>query len=124
MSFFNPLVMKIIGAVVLVLLIVGFFTVRSCQQSAQHAAESRLQQGQMGALSNSAQDALATQGNVAANATASEDLSRTNAEEIRNAKGADARVDPAANAAGLRALCRRAAYRDSPKCRVRDPHTP
>ena len=36
--------------------------------------------------------------------------------EIRNAKGADAPVDPAVRDAGLASLCRRAAYRSSERC--------
>lgn len=105
----------VLGAVVLGL---GWLAVAQWQKSRTAAAESRLQQGQTEALSNSAKDAIATEGAAAAQERASEDLTRTNQEEIRNAKGADAAVNPAARDAGLRAVCRRAAYRDSQRCRL------
>jgi hypothetical protein len=54
----------------------------------------------------------------------SETLSRENQNAILNAPGADAPVDPALRDAWLDGLCRRAAYRDHPRCasvRPRDP---
>lgn len=90
----------------------------ACNKIRSMGAQGRLQQGQTEALSNSAGDAIAAQGAAAARERASEELTRTNEEEIRNAKGADAQVDPAVRDAGMRSLCRRAAYRDSERCRL------
>ena len=108
----------ILAVVVTALLVAIFFTYKSCQQSSQHAAENDLNKGQIGALTNSAADAVNTQGAANARERASEDLTRSNEREIRHAKGADAAVDPAATGAGLLALCRRAAYRDTERCRL------
>lgn len=109
---------KIIGIVLAIVLVLGYFQVRSCNQASQHAAENDLNKGQQGALTNSAADAVNTQGAANARERESEDLTRSNAREIHNAKGADAAVDPDLNAAGLRAQCRRAAYRDTERCRM------
>jgi hypothetical protein len=99
----------------LVLLIAG---PPACNKMRSMAAQARLQEEQMDAQGNSARDAIATQGAASARERASEDLTRTNEEEIRNAQGASDPVNPAARDAGLRALCRRAAYRDSERCRM------
>lgn len=117
-AFLAGLPWKIIGIVAAVLLVLGFFQVRSCQQSAQRAAENDLHKGQQGALTNSAADAVNTQAAANDRERASEDQTRTNEREIRHAKGADTAVDPAVHDAGLRALCTRAAYRDTERCRV------
>lgn len=109
---------KIIAGAVAVVLLIGFFQIRSCNASRQREAESKLEKGQMGALSNSAADAVNTQGAANARERESEDLTRSNEREIRNAQGANQPVTPDANAAGLRALCRRAAYRDTERCRL------
>lgn len=109
---------KIIGIVALILAIWLFFQIRSCTQSSQHAAENDLNKGQIGALTNSAADAVNTQGAANARERESEGLTRSNEREIRHAKGADVAVDPDLNAAGLRAQCRRAAYRDTERCRL------
>lgn len=109
---------KIIGFALTILAIFVFFQIRSCQQSAQHAVENDLNKGQMGALTNSAADAVNTQGAANARERASEDLTRSNEREIRNAQGADTAVGSDLNAAGLRAQCRRAAYRHTERCRL------
>lgn len=48
--------------------------------------------------------------------TDNEALSRENADAIRNAPGADQRLDPSLNRAALERLCRREAYRNEPDC--------
>ena len=118
MEWLKGLPWKIIGIVAALLLVLGYFQIRSCQQSAQHAAENDLNKGQMGALTNSAADAVNTQGAANARERESEDLTRSNEREIRHAQGADVAVHPDLNAAGLRAQCRRAAYRDTERCRL------
>lgn len=111
-------VARIAIAAIAIILVLGFLQVRSCQQERQRAAEARLQQGQMGAQGESAKDAIATQGKAGERERQSEELTRTNEREIRNAQGASDPVNPAARDAGLRSLCRRAAYIDSERCRV------
>lgn len=118
MNFLASTVGKIIAALVLVVIVLGGLQFCSWQRARQQAAESRLQRNQTEALSNSAQDAIATQGRSQAEERASEELSRSNEKEIRDAEGANDRVNPAVRDAGLRSLCRRAAYRDSERCRV------
>jgi hypothetical protein len=112
----STLMTRIAIGLIAAFLILGFFQVRSCQQAKQMAAQSKMDRGQAGAARESAKDAIATQGNVSAAQAAGEALTRTNEKEIRGAKGADAKIDPAVRDAGRAALCRRAAYRDSPQC--------
>lgn len=115
-AFIAGLSWKIIAAVVAVVLLLGFLQLRSCQQSAQHAAENDLHKGQQGALVNSAADAVNTQAGANQRERESEDLTRSNEREIRHAKGADAAVDADVHATGLNALCRREAYKNTPRC--------
>lgn len=112
----SPLVTKIAAAALAVILLLGFLQVRSCQQSRQQAAQSRVDDGQHDALANSARDAIGTVSNVAGNEAAGVTIGRQNEEAIRHAQGSDARVDPVANAAGLRALCRRRSHQNDAIC--------
>jgi hypothetical protein len=121
MDFLKSTIGKIATALAVIALVLGFLQVRSCQQARQVEAQSKLDRGQRGAAQASGADAVNTVGEVAENQMASETLGRTNEEEIRNAQGADDRVNPDVGAAGLRALCRRAAYRNRPECRVQQP---
>ncbi|HEY8593326.1 MAG TPA: hypothetical protein VIL42_10755 [Sphingomicrobium sp.] len=119
----NELPLRLIGmlaALVLLIATVGL-TVRSCDKRRSEAAQSRLERGQTGALANSAADAVGTVASSGEREAASETLTRTNEQEIRNAPGANDPVNPAARDAGLRSLCRRAAYRDSERCRLLQP---
>lgn len=45
-------------------------------------------------------------------------LHQANAQAIQSAPGANAAIDPALNAAGIRGLCRHAAYSHDPACTV------
>ena len=110
------------GLIGLLLLSIVIFGPAACQRIRSLTAQSKVERGQSGAFHNSAADAINTVGDVAANQAETAAVSRQNEEEIRNAKGADQRVDPAANAAGLRALCKRRSHRDDPACRVLDTH--
>jgi len=110
---------KAVAIIAAVILLLAFLQVRSCSQARQKAAQSKLDKGQAGAAQESAKDAIATQGEVTTFQSKSEDLARANEKEIRDAKGADAAVDPAVRDAGLASLCRRASYRDTEQCRVR-----
>lgn len=121
MKFWNRLSQTLryvlIGAFVIALLFV-IFQVRACADADRRATQERIEDGQQGAALNSAKDALNTQSEVNANEVQSRELDRSNAEEIRNAEGANEPVAAPVNDAGLRSLCRRAAYRDNERCRV------
>jgi type II secretory pathway component PulM len=105
---------------IILLLIAAFVTVSRCSSRRQERAQARVDVGQSGAFTNSTADAIAAEQAAHARENASQQLSRTNEEEIRNANGASASVDPAVRDAGLRSLCRRAAYRDSARCKLLD----
>lgn len=102
-----------LGAVALTLLIFGLAQWRKAHTE---AAERRVERAQGNAVVESAKDAIATQGAAQRRETASEALTAANEKEIRNAKGADAPVDPAARDAGLASLCRRPAYHSDERC--------
>jgi Flp pilus assembly protein TadB len=104
----------IVGIVVLILAIV--FTVHSCDQRRSKAAQTRVERSQAEAASNSAADAIATQERSSAAAAASEDLTRSNERDIRNAPGSGDKVNPAARDAGIAALCKRKSYATDPRC--------
>jgi hypothetical protein len=69
------------------------------------------------AATNSAADAINAVTGVGSNQAASEELGRANERDIRAADGASTKIGAGVNAAGLKALCKRAAYRDDPKCK-------
>lgn len=109
----------ILGAVIAVLvLFLALWGPATCQKMRSQQAQSKVDQAQGDALRNSAGDAINTQSGVNEREREGEALTRTNEKEIRDAEGAGDRVNPAVHGAGLRALCRRAAYRDDPRCRV------
>lgn len=111
-------IVAIIGFVlVLLLLIAAITTVSRCTSGSQKRAQSRLDAAQDQAATNSAADAVNTQAGVNANSTASEDLTRSNDADIRGAEGANAQVGAGVDAAGRKALCKRKAYRNHPKCK-------
>ena len=114
---------RVIGTAIFAVFLLGLILlgVNQCQKRQSMGVQSRVDQGQAGAADNSAADAVQTQGQANARERTSEDLSRTNEKEIRNAPGANDPVNPAARDAGLRSLCRRAAYRDSQKCKLFNP---
>lgn len=116
---------RAIATMVLILIVVALvlFGTSQCSKRRSLDAQSKVTQGQGDAFHNSASDAINTQGGVSQRQGQSDDLTRSNEKDIRNAPGSNAPVDPAARDAGLRALCKRTAYRDNPKCRVFQPHT-
>lgn len=104
-----------IAAAVLALLVV--VALASALLSGSRAkVEARLNGNRADAAIGSGEDAVRTVGNQAAAETATDAITRENDHAIRSAPGADAPVDPAASDAGLRGLCRRAAYRRDPRC--------
>jgi Flp pilus assembly protein TadB len=112
---------RLIGLIAALIAIIAIpaLLVRSCDVHRSKAAQSRVERSQAEAASNSAADAIATQERSSAAAAASEDLTRSNEKDIRNAKGSNAAVDPAARDAGVRALCKRRAYASDPRCKER-----
>ncbi len=91
----------------------------ACRKMNGDAARARLGQETAKAAGRSGQDAVATVGTAARREQQSDQLTQSNEREIRNAQGADARLDPAVRDAGLGGLCRRPAYRDDERCRLR-----
>ena len=112
----STLVSRVMVGLVFLLCVVGFLYLQSCRREPHAAAEQRVERAQSRATVESARDAISTQAKVAEAQSAGEELSRTNEKEIRDAKGADAPVDPALRDAGLASLCRRPAYRSSERC--------
>ena len=91
----------------------------ACRKLNNEAARARLGEESARAASRNGEDAVATVGTAARREQQSDALTRDNEKEIRNAQGADVRLDPAVRDAGLGGLCRRPAYRDSERCRLR-----
>lgn len=109
------LIAMIAGGVLLILAI-GLF-VHSCDQRRNKAAQSRVERSQAEAASNSAADAINAVTGVGSNQAASEELGRANERDIRAAEGAGEHVGAGVNVAGRKALCKRQAYRNDPKCK-------
>lgn len=109
----------VVAAVLLAVAIIA--TLTYCQNQRSRGAQSRVEESQSNAMANSSADAIGTVSNAGASEAASEDLTRSNEKDIRNAEGSNAAVNPAARDAGRRALCMRRAYRDDPQCKLLKP---
>jgi hypothetical protein len=83
---------------------------------AREAAEARVGAEMGQARAKAGADAGLIVDDAHAAQTASEDLTRKNADAIRNSKGADQALDPAVLDAARRGMCNRASYRDRPEC--------
>jgi Flp pilus assembly protein TadB len=105
----------IVAAVVAVLVVWAAF--HFWEKSRSQGAQARVDTAQSGAASNSAADAIGTVAASGARESASEDLTRQNEVNIRAANGSGDAVNPAVRDAGIQALCRRAAYRNDPRCK-------
>jgi hypothetical protein len=103
-----------IGLALFLLAVIG--GVRSCQMASTAKTEAKLSANQAGAALASGKDAVDTLGKTAAAEANTDTITEENERAIRQAPGADAPVDPAVHDAGLRSLCRRAAYRGKPEC--------
>jgi FtsZ-interacting cell division protein ZipA len=119
MIFGKEIALKLIAMIVGAVLLLGIiaFGVHSCDQRRSKAAQSRVERSQAEAASNSAADAINTVAASGEASRASEDLTRSNERDIRNAQGANDKVNPAVRDAGLAALCKRQAYANDPRCR-------
>lgn len=101
------------AAVILIIALLAWNSWRSGQVAKDDA---RLKGNQVEAAVASGQDAVGTVGDVMTGEDQIDTITRENDDEIRNAEGADAPVHPDVRAAGLRSLCRRAAYRERDEC--------
>jgi len=90
-----------------------------CRKINAESARARLGEASATAASRNGEDAVATVAAAARREQQSDALTRDNEREIRHAQGADLAVDPAVRDAGLGGLCRRPAYRDDQRCRLR-----
>lgn len=106
-------------ALAALILFLAFAGPAACRKLHGEAARARLGEAQADAAGRSGQDAVATVGAAARREQQSDALTTSNDREIRNAQGADAPVNPAVRDAGLGGLCRRAAYHDDERCRLR-----
>lgn len=84
--------------------------------TANPKAKARLARNQAESALKSGADAVSTVGAAGDREAASNDLTRANEADIRNAPGAADPVSAEARAAGITALCKRAAYKDDPRC--------
>jgi outer membrane murein-binding lipoprotein Lpp len=111
------IVVVIIGAVLIVGLILA--GPAACNRIRSLTAQSKVDHAQTGAFTNSASDAVNTASGAATNEAASDATTRSNERNIRDAKGASDKVDPAVRDAGFTSLCKRPSFRDSPTGRLR-----
>lgn len=109
----RPIAWVFIGVAVLALVL---WLTGALERGQRAQIEARLQAGRADAGIASGRDAAQTVGSQAASESAADQLSRENEHDIRTANGAGAPVDPDVHGAGLRGLCRRAAYRGSQQC--------
>jgi hypothetical protein len=109
------IVLYIAGVLIAIGAIVGL--TRSCDKRHNQAAQERVEDSQAGAATNSAADAIGTVQRSSEASAASEEMTRQNDRDIRAADGAAVKIGPGVDAAGRAALCRRAAYRNDPKCK-------
>jgi FtsZ-interacting cell division protein ZipA len=111
---------RIVGMIVggLFLLALISFGLSQCQKRRSEAAQARVERSQAEAAAKSAEDAIGTVRRSGEAEKASEELTRSNEKEIRNAEGASDPVNSAVRDAGLRSLCRRPAYRNHERCKL------
>lgn len=107
---------KVVFWIALALLVLIVLGVAKC--SYDRTAETRIDisEGQAGAARDSGADAVNTVGEQTGRENDTDRVTEENDNEIRNAEGAADPVAPGVRDAGLNSLCRRAAYRDDPRC--------
>lgn len=116
----SPRLWGIIAGALLMLLAVWWLW--SEFTSGQRAkVEARINANQADAAAASGDDAVETVSSQAANEDAVDAITKGNADAIRSAPGADTPVAAPVRDAGLAGLCKRASYRNDPKCLQ---HTP
>jgi len=107
---------KLLVALGIAALLLAFLWLRSCEQARSAKTQAKLSAGQAGAAIESGRDAANMIGNRMEAEAETDQLTRENADAIRNAEGASAPVAAPVRDAGLASLCRRAAYRGKPEC--------
>lgn len=103
----------IAGAIVLVL---ALLLLGQCQKTLTAGAEADLSAKTGAAQGQAGQAAIEAVSAAAERQAATDQLTRENDAQIKNAAGADQPVDPAVGHAGRMGLCKRAAYRGKPEC--------
>lgn len=111
-AFFSTIVGKLVIAALVIA--AGYWLYSAI--TANPKAEARLSRNQSEAAQQSGADAVNTVGQAGDREAGSADLSRTNEASIRAAPGGADPVTAEARAAGISALCKRAAYKDDPRC--------
>lgn len=106
----------VVGGIVIVAL--ALLLLSQCDKRRNEKAQSKVDAAQSEAATNSAADAINTVSEAGQREASSEDLTRQNERDIRAAPGAGDRVNAGVNAAGLQALCRRDAYRNTQRCKI------
>lgn len=109
--FSKPLAIVVAG---IVLMLAIWWAVHAL--TARPKAEARLGKNTTEAALQSGQDAVGSVSAQQAAEQATDATTRSNAAQITAAPGSDAKVNPAASNAGIKALCRRASARNDPKC--------
>lgn len=112
----SPLGRVVCGVALLAAVAVGWFLITAPARNAAAAKAARAEAALADSRTRSAADAVEITARSGARDAAADRLTQETRDAIRNAPGADQRLDPALNAAGLRGLCRRAAYRGRPEC--------
>lgn len=102
----------------IVIVVLALLLLSQCDKRRNKKAQSKVDTAQSGAATNSAADAINTVSEAGQREAASEDLTRQNERDIRAAPGAGDRVNAGVNTAGLQALCRRDAYRNTERCKI------
>jgi len=108
----KPIVWAALAVAVLLALWLGYRAL-----TADARTEARLARNQAEAALESGRDAVEAVGEASERETASEALTRSNEAAIRAAPGAADPVSAEARGAGIAALCKRAAYKDDPRCK-------
>jgi hypothetical protein len=86
------------------------------QAKAHATAAAKIEAALAQSRTTSAHDAVEITATGAARDAQTDATTRENADAIHHAPGADQRLDPGLNAAGLHGLCLRAAYHSRPEC--------
>lgn len=99
------------------LLVVALWWVVSSLAGGKHAeVQAKLNANIAGAALDSGHDATNTVGQVGERQSQTDQLTKEDADAIKSALGADVKLAPPVHAAGIRGLCKRAAYRLDPQC--------
>lgn len=113
-TFFAGWTARIITALILVGLV--WWAASSWMSGQSAKVEVKLKDNQVEAAMESGTDAVNTIGDQSGSEAAIDELTEGNRNEILSSDGSDAPVNPDVRSAGLRSLCRRAAYKQRDEC--------